>query len=67
MSDSYNYAQPAPALGGAMQAFMAEALRIRTLLRQGGFSEIETGRLTDTYLRNWVAVVTEGQSGSTGV
>lgn len=65
MSDSYNYATPA--VTGPMQAFLSEAQRIRQLLRQGGFSEVETGRLADTYLRNWVAVVTEGgSSGSTG-
>lgn len=46
---------------------LIEKLRmLRDKLRAGGFSEIETGRLTDRFLSNWMGVISEGNHGSTG-
>lgn len=52
--------------GGAEDALIEKLRMLRDKLRAGGFSEIETGRLTDRFLSNWMGVISEGSHGSTG-
>lgn len=54
------------AYGSPLDALVEHALMIRAKLREGGFSEIETGRISDTYLRHWLATISEGNHGSSG-
>lgn len=49
-------------------ALIAKLRNLRGKLQEAGFSEVETGRIADTFLRHWSAAIMEGgSSGSTGV
>jgi hypothetical protein len=65
MSDRYDMPM-ASAPMSAEDALIEKLRLLREKLRAGGFSEIETGRLSDTFLRQWASVISEGNHGSTG-
>lgn len=63
MSDRYDK----PAMAASPEDALIEKLRmLREKLRAGGFSEVETGRLSDTFLRHWSTAILEGSHGSSG-
>lgn len=38
---------------------IAKAAQIRAKLREGGFSEVEAGRLLESFMRNYFTAITE--------